>query len=135
MLIIGAKGFAKEVLEVLHQNNQIENLVFYDDLNQDIPQKLFNQFPIFKDIEEAKTYFSTVDQSFTIGIGNPVLRKKLFDKFSAIGGLFTSTISPTSSIGFYGNKIEEGCNIMSGTVITSDVLIKKGTLINERTSF
>ena len=31
MLIIGAKGFAKEVLEILHQNGQTENLCFYDD--------------------------------------------------------------------------------------------------------
>jgi len=28
MLIVGAKGFAKEVLEVLHQLNQTENVVF-----------------------------------------------------------------------------------------------------------
>ena len=33
MLIIGAKGFAKEVLEILHQNGQTENLCFYDDVN------------------------------------------------------------------------------------------------------
>ena len=36
MLIIGAKGFAKEVLEVLHQMNQIENVAFYDDINDDL---------------------------------------------------------------------------------------------------
>ena len=35
MLIIGAKGFAKEVLEILHQNGQTENLCFYDDVNDD----------------------------------------------------------------------------------------------------
>lgn len=26
MLIIGAKGFAKEVLEICHQNNDLQNL-------------------------------------------------------------------------------------------------------------
>ncbi|MFZ2430593.1 MAG: hexapeptide transferase, partial [Lutibacter sp.] len=35
MLVIGAKGFAKEVLEVVHQLNELENLVFYDDVNKD----------------------------------------------------------------------------------------------------
>ncbi len=44
MLIIGAKGFAKEVLEILHQLNQLENVVFYDDVNNDAPEKLFGQF-------------------------------------------------------------------------------------------
>lgn len=130
MLIVGAKGFAKEVLEILHQLNQLGNLVFYDDVNSDVPEKLFGQFPVLRTDQEASTYFKTIDNQFTIGIGNPVLRKKLHDKFKDLGGEFTSTISPLATIGFYGNQIESGCNIMTGTVITSDIIIKKGTLIN-----
>jgi len=130
MLIIGAKGFAKEVLEIVHQLNQLENLVFYDDVNSDIPKKLYNQFPILRNLEQAKTYFKTIDNRFTIGIGNPVLRKKLYDKFVAIGGVFTSTISPLAKIGNYGNQIGIGSNIMTGTVITNDVIIGNGVIIN-----
>ena len=40
MLIVGAKGFAKEVLEVLHQLNETEDVVFYDDVNKDAPDFL-----------------------------------------------------------------------------------------------
>lgn len=130
MLIIGAKGFAKEVLEVIHQLNQLENLVFYDDVNDDAPYKLYGQFPVLRTTQEATVYFKTIDNQFTIGIGNPVLRKKLYDKFKDLGGEFTSTISPLATIGCYGNQIESGCNIMTGTVITSDITIKKGILIN-----
>ena len=46
MIIIGAKGFAKEVLEILHQNNQLEGLAFYDDVNHDLPDLLYNQLHI-----------------------------------------------------------------------------------------
>ena len=46
MLIVGAKGFAKEVLEVAHQLNKLDNLVFYDDVNEQVPVKLFGKFPI-----------------------------------------------------------------------------------------
>jgi sugar O-acyltransferase (sialic acid O-acetyltransferase NeuD family) len=130
MLIVGAKGFAKEVLEVLHQLNQVENLVFYDDVNVETPEKLFGQFPVLRTVEQASIYLKTIDNKFTIGIGNPVLRKKLHDKFTALGGQFTSTISPLATLGYYGNTIEEGCNIMTGSVITSDVAIKRGALIN-----
>lgn len=130
MLIIGAKGFAKEVLEVVHQLNQLENLVFYDDVNNEVPEKLFGRFPILRTIQEASTYIKTIDNRFTIGIGNPVLRKHLYDKFIAIGGIFTSTISPRANIGHYGNQIEAGCNIMTGVVITNDIAIKKGVIIN-----
>lgn len=130
MIIIGAKGFAKEVLEVLHQLNDLDDLVFYDDVNDNVPEKLFGQFSILKTIQEATNYFKTIDNRFAIGIGNPVLRKQLFDKFTTIGGKFTSIISPLATIGNFGNHIEKGCNIMTGTVITADILIKKGTLIN-----
>lgn len=130
MLIIGAKGFAKEVLEVLHQNNLSNNLAFYDDVNEDIGDYLYNKFPILKSNEEAANYFKTNDKHFTIGIGNPILRKKLYEKFTLLGGIFSSTISPKAVIGNFGNTINQGCNIMTGTVITNDITIGFGSLIN-----
>jgi len=130
MLIVGAKGFAKEVLEVLHQLNQIENLVFYDDVNSDIPDLLYNQFQVLRAKEAAADYFRTIDNRFTIGIGNPLLRSKLAYQFEQIGGVFTSTISPMAQIGHYENSIGNGCNIMTGTILTNDITIGKGVLIN-----
>lgn len=130
MLIIGAKGFAKEVLEVLHQLNDLDNLVFYDDVNIDIPLKLYNQFNILNNVDQARVFFKNKDKRFTIAIGNPLLRMKLYQKFKALGGEFVSTISPKALIGHYGNLIETGCNIMSGAVLTNDIIIKKGVLIN-----
>jgi len=129
MLIIGAKGFAKEVLEILHQSNNVDNLYFYDDVNEDIPAKLFGIFPVLRNEASATELFLT-DKRFTIGLGNSTLRKKLYEKFIAMGGEFISTISPFANIGHYGNIIEEGCNIMTGTVITNDIKIGRGCLIN-----
>lgn len=130
MLVVGAKGFAKEVLEVLHQLDDLQQLVFYDDVNSDIPDKLYNRFPILKSLDQARDYFQTVDKRFTIGIGNPVLRKKLLDTFNSLGGEFTSTLSPKATIGHFGNIIGVGTNIMSGSVLTNDIQVGKGTLIN-----
>lgn len=130
MLIIGAKGFAKEVLEVCYQLQQVDDLAFFDDVNADAPDFLYDQFPILKSIEAVALYFKTVDVAFTIGIGNPILRKKLVRQFEAIGGVYTSTISPLAHVGHFGNTIGIGCNIMTGTVITNDVSIGSGVLIN-----
>ena len=105
-------------------------MVFYDDVNEDAPAFLYGQFPVLRNKEAAAHYFKTVDNRFTIGIGNPVLRKKLTLEFEAMGGVFTSTISPLAQIGHYGNSIGEGSNIMTGTVITNDIKIGKGVLIN-----
>ena len=130
MLVIGAKGFAKEVLEVLHQLNDLDQLAFFDDVNVTIPNQLYGTFPVLTSKAAAATYFSTVDPRFTIGIGNPATRKLLHAVFVALGGQFVSTISPLASIGHYGTSIATGCNIMTGTVITNDVVIEQGALVN-----
>src|SRR5690554_701740 len=129
MLVIGAGGFAKEILEIVHQNNELDNLCFYDDVNIDAPQKLYNKFPVLKSLDEVEEYFKTVDNRFTIGIGNPFLRYKLFEKFSKVNGKLTSVISKFSEIGDYGVSIGDGCNILKNVKISNDVKIGKGTMI------
>lgn len=129
MIILGAKGFAKEVLEIINQLNETENLVFYDDVNFDIPDTLFGQFKVLKTIDEAIHYFKTVDNRFTIGIGNPILRKKMFEKFSIIGGVCTSTISPLSNIGTFDVKIGCGTNILQGSTLSSSTAIGMGCIV------
>jgi sugar O-acyltransferase (sialic acid O-acetyltransferase NeuD family) len=129
MIIIGAKGFAKEVLEVVHQLNELDHLVFYDDVNLDIPEILYTKFPVLKSISEAQDYFNTIDNRFTIGVGNPILRKKLYDKFTALGGKFVSTISSSSSIGSYDVVIGNGSNILAGTIFSNSTIIGIGCIV------
>ena len=130
MLIIGAKGFAKEVLEVLHQLGQLQNIAFYDDINVNIGGSLYNSFPILKNQHEAEDFFLEKGNEFTLGMGDPLIRFKLYNKFKNIGGIFSSTISPLAQIGHYANEFGEGCNIMTNTVITNEIKIGKGVLIN-----
>lgn len=129
MLIIGAKGFAKEILEILDQKNETENLCFYDDVNDDVPEKLYNEFPILKSLEEAKSYFKNISAEFTLGLGNPKLRKNLYEKFTNLGGKAITLFSQNCEIGSFGVSVAEGCNIMSGAKISNDVKIKKGCIV------
>lgn len=128
MLIIGAKGFAKEILEIFKQNNQLHNVAFYDDVNPDIGEFLYEQFPILKNEEQAKSFFS-VNNEFTIGIGNPILRKKLYDKFVKLGGKFVSAISPQSTIGSFDVEIGAGSNILSNVTFSNSTKIGIGTIV------
>lgn len=134
MIIIGARGFAKEILEICHQNEDLNDLVFYDDVTPDIEPKLYNKFQIIRTLDQAKVYFETIDKRFTIGIGNPALRKMLYEKFSKIGGVLTSTISKNTIIGNYGVVIKEGSNIMTNVVLTNDIQIGVGVIVNQITS-
>lgn len=129
MLIVGAKGFAKEVLEVCHQLNKLDNLCFFDNVSNDSVDILFSSFPILKSFDEAKNYFKNVDCQFTIGIGNPNLRQKLATQFFQLGGEFSSVISKKADIGSYEVTIGNGANILDGVKISNSVQIGKGTLI------
>ena len=91
MLIVGAQGFAREVLEVVNQLNELKDLVFYDDVNKELPDKLYGRFPIHTSLEAASDYFTHTDRRFCLGLGNPFLRKKLYEKLKVPIGLINSS--------------------------------------------
>jgi sugar O-acyltransferase (sialic acid O-acetyltransferase NeuD family) len=130
MIIIGAGGFAKELLEICHQLGRTENLVFFDNVSTDLPKLLFGQFPILRSESELKAHIASRSNNIALGIGNPQLREQLSNQFIALGGRLETLISPKASVGTFNNKIEEGICIMTGSVLTNDIHIKKGVLIN-----
>ena len=128
MILIGAKGFAKEVFEIVFKNKQSESIVFYDDINLNGTKTIFEDHIVLQSIEEAKNYFEKTDNRFTIGIGNPILRKKMFEKFTQIGGIPTSTISLDAKIGSKEISIGVGTNILDGAIISNSVTIGIGCI-------
>ena len=129
MIVIGANGFAIEVLEILHKQNKLEGLAFYEDINNDLHNLLYNKFPILKNEDQVQKHFYQFGNTFTIGIGGPRLRKVMCDKFTELGGKLTSTISNFSDIGSYDVRIGDGCNILSGAIISNSTTIGKGNII------
>jgi sugar O-acyltransferase (sialic acid O-acetyltransferase NeuD family) len=133
MLIIGAKGHAKEVLDILENQNKVSNVKFFDDITTELPIKLYNTFPIIRSEIEVKELFKQ-DPNYILGLGGCLLRYKLTLKMDKLGGKLTSVISNNASIGHFNVELEEGLNIMQFTFISNDVKIGKGSLINTRAS-
>lgn len=133
MLVIGAKGFAKEILHVLNKIPNCGELVFYDDLTANTNMLFMDKFPVLKNQEEAKAYFQKTDNRFVIGVGNPQLRSMFAAKMEALGGIFTTILSPSADIGIYNNRIDAGVVIMDRVLIETDNLIEKGCLIHAGT--
>jgi sugar O-acyltransferase (sialic acid O-acetyltransferase NeuD family) len=129
MLIVGAKGFAKEVLEVFYQLDRLENIAFYDDVNEEINGNLYDIFPIFKTEIEIVNFFAKIDKKFTIGIGNPILRYKLYHKFIKLGGEFVSSISPLAQIGSNEVLIGQGSNVLCNSIFSSSVTLGIGCIV------
>lgn len=127
MLIVGAKGFASELLEVFIQQSRTKNLMFFDDKNLGT-SKLFESYPIMHTEDEVLQYFTNYDSEFTLGIGRGLLRHKMYKKFCGLGGKFTSVISSNSEIGTFSD-IGEGSNLLSGCKISNGVNIGKGALV------
>jgi sugar O-acyltransferase (sialic acid O-acetyltransferase NeuD family) len=129
MIIVGAGGFAKEVLEVLMENKFTENIAFYDDVTTGLNDLLYDKFKILKSETELKDYFTFFGCDFTIGIGNPMLRKKMHELFIQYGGNFVSTISLSAKVGSFDVDLGEGINILSNAIISNSVKIGKGCII------
>lgn len=131
MVIVGAKGLAKELLDILSRLDALAGLYFFDNVSEDPPDKLFGKFPVIRSFEHVKEIFLTTgDPSFALGLGNPALRYQLFTEFSGLGGKLCSVISPAAEIGTFDTTIGEGCCILPGAVITTSAILGKGCLVN-----
>lgn len=130
MLIIGAKGHAKEILDVIGNN---QNIMFFDDVSKDLPNLLFDKYKLITSIADALELFK-LDNSFILGTGGCKIRRLLFEKFTAIGGMPISAISQTAVIGTYDVVLGKAINIMHLCLISNNVKIGDGTLINARSN-
>ena len=127
MIIVGAGGFAKEVLSCLSEKER-KTVCFYDDVNDD-RLILFNQFKVLKSEAEAKHYFESTETRFTVGIGGSQLRQELFHKFKAIGGQAATVVSPAAHVGNFEVELGAGVIILAGVNISNSVQIGKGSMI------
>ena len=131
MVVVGARGLAKELLDILSRINALEGLYFFDDVSENPPEKLFGKYPVITSFEQAKEIFlKTGDATFALGLGNPALRYRLFTAFSGLGGKLCSVISPAAEIGGFDTMIGQGCCILPGAVITTSAKLGMGCLVN-----
>lgn len=131
MIIIGAKGFAKELLQILDDNGTLDDsLHFYDDISKDLPDLLYGKFLILRSAEELNKYFREHSKDFILGIGNPVIRCDLSRRVKKLGGRLTSIVSKRALISRFDTHLEEGLCIMQNAIVESDAIICEGSLIH-----
>ena len=130
MVIIGAKGHAKEMLQIL-QDQSVNPLVFFDNIStNETSELLYNKFKIITNFQELKNYFETVSTAFCTGIGTTTIKKNLVNKVEALGGVFTTVIATNAHVGEFEVFIGQGSNVMQRAFISNSVSIGKGNLIN-----
>lgn len=129
MLIIGAQGHAKEILDVLEKNSFSGELFFYDDISKDVNERLYDKYPIIKSTNELNK-LKIKNKLFALGVGNPHVRSKMTNKFKTLDWELSSIISNNIIKGNYNIILGAGLNVMHNVFISNDVTIGDGTLVN-----
>tara|TARA_R100000935_G_scaffold9921_3_gene19912 strand:- start:10225 stop:10842 length:618 start_codon:yes stop_codon:yes gene_type:complete len=131
MLIVGAKGHATEVLDILKEKYDLDRLFFFDNMkNHDVGN--FFGFPIIDNYEKVANLFLS-DKRFYLALGGTLRRKCLVLKMNSLGGELCSIISKRSYTSC-NSKIGKGVNIMSFSSVYGDAVVGEGVLLNSYAS-
>ena len=70
MLIIGAGGLARQLIDELGNQNLLEGSFFYDDIEIQ-PNLFLGSFPVISSEAKAVDYFNSTDKRFVLAVGGP----------------------------------------------------------------
>lgn len=124
VIIFGAGGHGRVVLDILIES-KANVLGFIDDDKAKIGQKI-RGFSVLGDFSYLEKKNSVI---LALGIGNNVIREKIFKKAKNIGISLISAIHPKAVVS-KDVKIGEGVVIMPGVVINSGAVLKDGVVVN-----
>jgi len=134
VLIIGASGHGRSVLDIVCQSNNCENVFFIDD-TKEINSTTFGIKVIGGIKDLPKIYSVRVVKGVIIAIGDNYSRSVVAENLrEMIQGIeFLSAIHPTAYIG-RDAKIGHGTVVMASAVIGSGSVIGKHSIINTSAS-
>lgn len=101
-------------------------LVFFDDGFE--IGKIINGYPVLGAIHEINNYEDSL--LLVLAIGNPIVKKKVFEKIKNPKVSFPSLIHPSVIISKDAVIVEDGCIICAGNIITCNIKIERFTILN-----
>lgn len=132
IVIYGAGGFAREVLQIIKDINKFSKKEIWLPLgyltDEDyLSSDLINNLPIIGTVEWLKF---NPDVFLIIGVGSPTLRKRVHEQLEAFSVVnYATLIHPKAWIGDMV-EVGEGSIICAGTLITTNIKIGKHVQIN-----
>lgn len=128
MVIIGLGGLTKDILHDLLQQYSRGDLLFFTELESDTNIAFFQSLnlQVTANTIDIQNHFSDVDKRFLVLVGNNVMREKLVNKYTDLGGTPHYFISNSANI-----SIENCIFSKKNTVILHSAMISAGAVINE----
>lgn len=124
LVIIGASGHGKVVVDIAIKMNKWKNIVFLDD---DVAIKACMGLGVVG--KTGKAFELANEADVFVAVGNNEIREKLQNELESAGVKLPLLIHPSATIGAEV-EIGSGSVIMAGVVINSATEIGKGCIIN-----
>lgn len=128
LLIVGAGGHGKVVLDIAESTNEYEKISFLDD-SKKIGEKVLG-YEVIGKIADGHEYISEYTHAI-IAIGNNDVRAELSKKFINLGYILPVLVHKSSVISKYA-KVGQGTVIMPNVIINADTTIGDFAIINTR---
>ena len=124
IIIVGAGGFGKELLQWIKDINKLKNRWIIKGFIDDNLSALDNCECDYNVIGKIKEWQPEENEFFTCAIANPKIKEKIVKHLKQRGAKFDSIIHPRAMIGEF-NKIGEGIVIYPGARLTVNITIGK----------
>jgi len=129
VVIIGAGGFGREVLEIFKDQNKIEKkwkILGFIDSNQDLHGKTINNYPVLGGIDWFKDHKNV---ECVCAIGEPKSKKKMIEDLQNYNVPFCNAIHPSVIMSEF---IEFGTGVIigAGVILTVNIKIGNHVIIN-----
>lgn len=130
MLVLGAGGFAIQVLFAMQRMDATLNPAFFCDPEHPADAHFDQQFSLLRSIESARLYLETVDVRFCLGTGVRANRAEMCERFAQMGGTLTSVIDPSAILptGLLPNL--SGVICLAQAIVEPTCSIGKGVILN-----
>lgn len=129
MIMVGAGGFAKELINVLSEADMQRELVLFDEISGQKSAAVGDSYRVISNDRAAREYFERVDPRFVLGVGGVYNRARLAERFENLGGELVSTRSRHARIAGMEVDIGAGCNVMEQALISPGVRLGRGCLV------
>ena len=132
ILLLGAGGHCKSVIDVIEQENKFKIAGIIDADSVDIGQSILGYHIIGTDSDLSRLYKKYKYALITVGyIKTPHIRIKLYNLLKKIGYKLPVIISPLAYVSKHSH-INEGTIIMHHSIVNATAKVGKNSIINTK---
>lgn len=126
LLIVGAGGLGKEVVDLILALDRFEIVGFLDD-DPNKKNTLINQIPVLGDLSQLDKYHAV--KPLVIAIANPGVKKRIAEIAEKAGFHFPNLIHPSVVFGS-SVSLGQGNIIFAGSIVSTEVCVQNFITIN-----